>query len=265
MPTTDRFEPGRFCWAELATSDEAGAREFYTWVFGWEADESPISGGGTYSTFTLGGRAVGGAYAQMEEERAQGAPPSWRAYVSVDDADGYAKRVSGAGGTVIAPAFDVMVLGRMAIVADPTGAALGLWQARSHHGFGVTNEEGAVDWVELLTPDVERATAFYADVFGWRPEAYEIAGRPAYTVYMLGERSVGGAMANPPGTEDVPPHWGLYFNVSDCEGAAAQVKGAGGQILFGPQLIETVGTFASCADAQGAAFGIIEPSPQDAR
>ena len=53
----------------------------------------------------------------------EGQPPAWTTYVSVDDADATVAKVKKAGGTVFVEPMDVLDVGRMAVFADPTGAA----------------------------------------------------------------------------------------------------------------------------------------------
>ena len=258
MSKVDSFEVGTFCWAELSTSDEPAARDFYSGVFGWDVDVSEIPGG-TYSTFMKDGRAVAAAGQQREDEAAQGIPPHWNLYVSVDDADSFAAKAASAGGTVIVPAFDVMEFGRMAVIADPTGAMLGLWQPKAMAGYGVINEAGTTGWHELMTPDIDKARAFYIELFGWTIQEYPME-RGTYTVFNSGETGRGGAMPTPENLGDLAV-WTVYFNTEDCNGTVEKIKGAGGRVDFGPDFAETVGTFASVADPQGAAFAVITPDP----
>src|SRR5262249_60340994 len=96
-----------------------------------------------------------------------GSPPHWNSYVSGDDVDAMTAKVEGAGGTVMAPPFDVMEAGRMSVVQDPTGAVILLWQAKESIGARLVNEAGTVSWSELRTPDVPKGAAFYNKVFGW--------------------------------------------------------------------------------------------------
>jgi len=258
MPHVDSFEVGAFCWAELSTSNEPGARAFYSAVFDWNVDVSEIPGG-TYSTFTSSGRAVAAAAQQRDDEAAQGVPPHWNLYVSVDDADSFANKAAAAGGTVIVPAFDVMEFGRMAVIADPTGGVLGLWQSKAMAGYGVTDDPDTPGWHELMTPDIDKARAFYSELFGWSPKEYPME-RGTYTVFMSGDKSRGGAMSTPEDVGDLAV-WTIYFNVEDGDATVEKIKGAGGRVDFGPEFVETVGSFASVADPQGAAFAVIKPDP----
>ena len=82
-----------------------------------------------------------------------------------------ARRGRELGGTVHGGAFDVLTSGRMAVLEDPTGVMLGLWQPRAHAGADRVNDPGCLTWNELQSPDPESACAFYAGVSS--------AGRPS--------------------------------------------------------------------------------------
>ena len=101
----------------------------------------------------------------------EGAPPAWTTYVWVDDADAAAAKAADAAAASTAP-FPSLDGGRMAIVADPAGAVLGLWQPGAHRGAQRVNEPSAYAMSLLHTPDTAAAAAFYADLFGWTTEAF---------------------------------------------------------------------------------------------
>src|SRR4051812_2969672 len=90
---------------------------------------------------------------QRDDERAQGIPAHWNSYVTVDVVDAVASRVGDLGGQVYVPPFDVMDVGRRAVLGDPTGGVLSLWEARRHPGAGLVNAPGAFWWNELATRD----------------------------------------------------------------------------------------------------------------
>src|SRR5438093_9155317 len=132
MPEYTSHPEGPFSWPELATTDQQSAVAFYRALFGWEVNEQPMGPGGTYSMFQLRGKPVAAGYTMRPEERQNGAPPHWNAYVTVANADAAAKRAADLGGKVLAQPFDVMDVGRMAIVQDPTGAVFCVWQPKKH-------------------------------------------------------------------------------------------------------------------------------------
>ena len=88
------YESGTFSWADLATTDPAGAKAFYAGLFGWEFDDMPFGGGGTYTMCRIDGKHVAALSGQRDEERDQGVPPHWNNYVTVHDIDARAARVT---------------------------------------------------------------------------------------------------------------------------------------------------------------------------
>src|SRR5215813_11749700 len=165
MPIMTKHEPGTFSWAELMTTDSGKAKKFYEPLLGWDFDDMPAGPDMIYSMSKVGGQYVGGLFTMGESMK--GMPPAWASYVTVEDVDAAAKKVTANGGSIMKEPFEVMDVGRMAVVADPTGAALCLWQARKHIGAGVIHDPGAMTWNELFTGDVDRAGKFYSTLFGW--------------------------------------------------------------------------------------------------
>ena len=168
MPERTEYVPGTPNWVDLQTTDQAAAKSFYASLFGWTYEDMPMDeeGGSVYTMARLKGRDVG-AIAPLGDMAAAGVPPHWNTYVSVSDVDATTALVAPAGGTVMMPPFDVLDAGRMAVIADPTGAVLNLWQAKNHVGAAIVNEANSWSWNELLTPDLSKATAFYNKVLGW--------------------------------------------------------------------------------------------------
>lgn len=252
MPEFTSHPPGTFCWPELATTDQKGAVAFYRALLGWGVREQPVGPDEIYSMFTLRGLEVAAAYTMRQQELQHGAPAHWNAYVSVVNADESAKRAQELGGKLISPAFDVMDAGRMAMLQDPTGAIFSVWQADKHIGAKILREPGALGWTELMTNDTAAAEKFYTQLFGWKAKA-----SPEYTEFSVGTTPQAGMMKLDPKWGNVPPHWMPYFQVSDCDGSAAEAKQRGGGITVAPSDIPNVGRFALLADPQGAMFSVI--------
>jgi len=116
-------QQGRFSWNELLTTDVEGAKAFYSALFGWGMNEYPMPGF-TYATATLGGDEVAGIMPMPAE--AQGMPPHWGSYVTVDDVDATAVKVQELGGRVVVPPQDIPGVGRFAVFMDPQGAFLSI-------------------------------------------------------------------------------------------------------------------------------------------
>ncbi len=253
MPEMTAYGDGVPSWIDLASPDPEASKAFYTDLFGWEAQTSPVPEAGGYTLFTLRGKQVAGMTPMM----APGQPPAWTTYVNESDADGTVKRVTDAGGTVIAQPMDVMEQGRMAILADPTGAVLGIWQPGAHTGAQLVNEPGAYCWSELATRDPERATAFYTAVFGWEASS-EPMGPMQYTEFKAHGQSVAGMF--PLGDTmpaDIPSYWGVYIAVADCDATVAIATSLGASIVTAAMDIP-VGRFAGLRDPQGAYFSVIK-------
>jgi uncharacterized protein len=246
----DIYEHGIPSWVDVSSPDLDAARAFYSALFGWDAPEGPAEAGG-YTVATYRGRPVAGIGPQMNP-----GPPVWTTYVNVDDLDVIVETVPANGGHVLM-AMDVMEVGRMGLFTDPVGAVFGVWQAKEHKGAGIVNESNTFCWNELMTSDVAGSKTFYGAVFGWDAETQGEGGPGAYTEWKLGGRSIGGMMAKPAQMPaGVPPHWGVYFAVADCDETVAKIKELGGSVMMGPSDIEP-GRFAAVADPSGAAFNVL--------
>jgi predicted enzyme related to lactoylglutathione lyase len=254
MPVMDWYAPGTFCWADLGTPDATAAKQFYTALFGWTSEDRPMGPGAFYTMLTLDGRAVAALYPQ--DPAPAGGSPHWLSYISVASANDAARRAKELGGTVLLDAFDVLDVGRMALVQDGPGAVVALWQPRRHAGAGVVGETSAMCWNELATTDPGRAEAFYTGMFGWSAGSRTM-GSTRYTTFTQDGASRGGMLAIDPSCP-VPPHWLVYFAVSDCDGQAALVQSLGGAVRVPPSDVPEVGRFAVVADPQGATFAVIQ-------
>jgi uncharacterized protein len=260
MPEFTKHEPGTFSWADLSTSDLDAALTLYTDLFDWEVTKEDIPGGGVYAMFRVNGKDVAAASTLQEEQKQQGVPPHWNVYVTVEDAEQSAKKAEAAGGTIVVPAFDVMGMGNMAVIADPTGAMFNVWEPKTNIGAQVMGEPNSIGWTELLTNDTDKAGAFYAEVFGYELTPFGPEG--TYTVFKKGDTQVGGMMKVP--TEQMPPNWGIYFVSEDVDTVAKKTKAAGGSAYMEPEDMPEVGRISVLADPQGAAFGVLQPAPQSA-
>ncbi|MFF2954619.1 VOC family protein [Kitasatospora sp. NPDC057965] len=237
------------CWVEHGSADPVAAQRFYGELFGWrpEADERPEAGGYTFM------RLDGAVAASVAPLYGEGQPTAWSVSFLVEEADATARSVVAAGGSVVVEPMDALDYGRFAIVADPSGAVFGLWQAGRLRGAEVLNVPGALGWVELLTRDPEAARAFYPAVFGWK------AGPSAqYTQWGLADGDFGGMLTMgedfPP---QVPPHWLPYFSVADVDVSAARAGSLGASVLMAPVDVPGGGLrIAVLRDPLGAAFGL---------
>lgn len=256
MVRPTRYEPGTPSYADLASPDLDASRAFYGGLFGWTGEASTEPEAMGYTVFMLGDAAVAGLGPTFGDM-----PPHWNTYVTVADVDAAVATAAAAGAQVMADPFDVFDAGRMAVIADPGGAALSLWQPRDRIGAEVRTEPNALCWVELNTRDPDSAVSFFGELFGWKAQQ---VGGPGfdYIMLQLGEVPVGGIITmdeNWPA--EVPPHWMVYFAVEDCDTAAAQVAELGGEVCVPPTDIPP-GRFAVVSDPTGATFTIIALNPE---
>ena len=245
---------GLFGWADLAVPDTKAGAAFYGRVIGWEVEGSP---GTRYSFFTRDGKTAAGMGALSEEQQAQGIPPMWSSYVTVDDVDVKVAKAVELGAEVMMPPMDVMKAGCMAYLFDPTGAAFGLWQAGDHIGADAFNDPGFLSWNELATRDVEGAVAFYTGLFGWGTKVSDTDGF-IYTTFTLNGRPNGGVWDMTPHMPDgVPANWSVYFSVDDADEAVATARELGATIVREPT-DSPFGRMAVLIDPQGATFHVME-------
>ncbi len=257
MADVSSHAPGTFSWAELATVDQSKATAFYSALFGWAIDNRPMGPGETYSILQVQGRSAAAAYTMRPEERAS-APPHWNLYVTVTSADDSVRRAQELGATVIAPPFDVMDFGRMAILQDPTGAVFEIWEAKAHIGAQVLNEPGALCWSELTTTDTKAALAFYTGLFGWNAKESAAAAVKEYTEFTVAgaERPSVGMLPMPDFGGPMPSFWMPYFQVADCDTSVAKAAELGGSVMRAAEDIPHTGRFAILRDPQGAVFAV---------
>lgn len=211
-----------------------------------------------YTTFQLQGRDVGAGYTLRPDQRSQDVPPHWLVYVAVESADEAARRAGELGGKVHAGPFDVAEHGRMAVIADPTGAVFSVWQPKSHPGVGIAGIDGTVCWADLSTADVDKAKQFYSTLFGWEIASGE-KDPSGYLHIKSGEEFIGGVPPAQHRNPQIPPHWMIYFLVSDCDAVAGKAKGSGAQFLMPPQSMPDVGRMSVLKDPQGAVFALFQP------
>jgi predicted enzyme related to lactoylglutathione lyase len=247
---------GLFGWVDLVTTDVAAAKAFYEGLFGWRTEDKPTPMGPAYTMCSIDGDVVAGIGPQPPGMAAAGMPSLWNSYVLVEDIDAVCASVEAAGGAVVMPAMQIMTEGRMAMIADPSGAVVGLWEPQDMQGADVFNVPGALTWNELQTRDLPAATAFFESVFGW---GFEDADGSGYLMITLDtkpgdDKGNGGAMTMPAEVpSEVPPFWAVYFAVTDCDESVARAVELGGTVFL-PAMQMGPGRFAGITDPTGAAF-----------
>jgi len=251
--------PGTFSWVELATTEPKAGVAFYRALFDWGVIEHDMGPNGVYTIFTKGGRDVAAGAGQHPEERQMGVPPHWNLYVTVPSADAAAQRAQSLGATVLDKPFDVMQQGRMAIIRDPTGAVLQLWEPKAHIGVKLRDEPGTLTWSELTTRDPKAAEAFYTQMFGWTAKHSAAAAVMDYTEFSVNGKPGVGMMAMPDGMPaNVPSYWMPYFMVSDLDASLAKAQTLGANVMVGPNAIPDGARFAILQDPQKAVFALYQ-------
>jgi len=239
------------------TSDQNAAKTFYGGLFGWAPQDMPMGPDQTYTIFRLDGRDAAAAFGMGAEERERRIPTHWHLYVAAEDADGAAAKAVELGGKVLEGPFDIPDAGRMAVIQDPTGAVISVFQPKRHSGLAITGEANTFCWADLMTPDAARAKQFYSGLFGWdlMPGEKDPSG---YLHIKNGEQFIGGIPPVREQTRNAPPHWLVYFWVEDVDASTKKAQELGARVYAPPMTIEGVGRMAVVADPQGAVFALFK-------
>jgi uncharacterized protein len=273
MPERDGYIPGVPCWADTSQPDPDAAAAFYGDLFGWEMVN--VMDPGDEAKYYVG--RIRGLDAAAVGSIPEAAPPMamWNTYIWVDSADETAEKAKGAGGSVLMEPFDVGDSGRMAVLADPEGAAFCVWQANEHKGARIVNEHGSVNFNSLHTRDAGAAKEFYGTLFGWGTMdvggGAEMWTLPGYgdhleeltpgvkeqTIEAGGPEGFWDVVASivPLGDDqpDTPAHWSVTFAVDDADAIAAKATELGGKVIAPPMDLPWVRTTV-LADPAGATF-----------
>ena len=257
MEMTD-YPKGTFGWVDYAAADLDAAKEFYGQLFSWSLDDGgATSSGDPYVMARLNGKDVGGLMKLQAEQAQMGVPPHWNSYVVVEDVDAAAARATELGGQVHAGPMDLPDAGRIAVVADPTGAVFHLWTPSEAVGGVLVNEPNTFCWNELYTNDLDAAESFYTDLLGWKSKRATSSEGSALVELYNGERPAATMMQIQPEWGAMPSAWGVYFAVADCEETISRAKDLGGTVALEPRDIPP-GRFAVVQDPQGGSFSVIQ-------
>ena len=259
------FPPGVPCWIDTQQPDRDAALRFYGAVFGWSFENHLQRGDRAYDLATLDGHVVAAIGSGPSDTTA-----TWTTYIGVDDVEAAVANVEAAGGTVVAPPLRAGSAGRLALVTDPTGANLALWEPGRRKGVERVNEPGSWNWSLLSTPDPAGAAAFYAEVFGWETDldapGPKLVRLPGYADFLeqfdpeLRARHAAGGV--PEGFSDAvawilpsrgAAFWAVTFSVADADAAAQAAEQEGGRVVSGPTDTEWTREVV-LADPAGATF-----------
>lgn len=263
MSRRDTYPAGVPCFVDTLTADLDAAKGFYGEIFGWEfAGPGPMPGDppGEYFVAQVQGDDVAGV-GSLPAQSDVAIPPAWNTHVAVDSAEEAVARATAAGGSVLVAPFDAPPAGRLAVIADPGGAVLTLWQAGGRHGAARVNEHSAWAMSLLTTPDPEAAKAFYGDLFGWEAEAFGpfwVFRLPGYVGGELKQpvpRDVVAAMTT---GEPGPGAWSVDFWIADADAAVAAAPRLGGSVVAEP-FDDGMFRRAMLAAPDGATFAVSQP------
>jgi len=259
--------PGVPCWIETWHPEPGPAVSFYTGLFGWQAENTlPADADRTFHVCKLRGRDVAAIGSPLPEA----APPTpvWTTYVQVESAEETAAKASEAGGSVPVGPVESLDRGRLAFVADPSGAVVGAWEQGDHGGAQVINEPGAWSMSILNTRDPEGSKAFYGSLFGWETETFDMGGAGIELFRLPGFE--GGEPSQPVPRDvvavmiemdshgmpkELPSHWSVDFWIADADEAAAKAPQLGGAVVMPPSDTPAFRE-AVLTDPGGAAFTV---------
>jgi len=242
---------GKFVWFECVTPEIEKAKAFYGEVLGWKVQ--PMSmGKDTYEMVVAGETPIGGYTAPQTKE-----PSHWTSYLSVADVDATARKITAAGGKLLAPAFDVPTIGRMQQVADPEGASFWIMRGEGDGSADAPPAPGKFHWNELWARDAAKAADFYRDAFGFTVKEMPMG---EMTYRLLEKDGVPRAGVFTSERKDVSPMWLPYVTVDDCDAATARATRLGAKVHVPPTDIPTVGRYAIFADPNGATIAVIKPA-----
>jgi predicted enzyme related to lactoylglutathione lyase len=249
MSTAVTFSPGKFVWFEHMSSDMDKAQAFYQKLFGWSTQAVPM-GSATYPMVQNGGQGIGGY-----RMAAGAAPTHWICFMSVADVDASFKAIEALGCRTLQSPIDYGP-GRMAAVADPTGAPFAMWKGTEGDPADAPVPVGGWHWTELWTTDEQKALAFYRRVFGYSADTMTLPDGGKYHLLTIGGVPRAGLMQAPGrGSHSM---WLPYVSVEDCDATFQKALSLGSKQLLEPTDMPKVGRFAIATDPLGAPIGMIK-------
>jgi uncharacterized protein len=241
-----------FIWHDLITPDIEGAKKFYGAVVGWTFEAQMPE----YHVASVKEGGMGGIMAQPDTMI--GMPPFWSGYIYVADVDAACAKIKKLGGKVHREPWEVPHVARMAVVGDPTGANFNVMAPfpQDDTRMPPSSALGAVGWNEAHVGDLNKAWAFYSEMFGWtKGTVMPMGAMGDYVLFQIGDKDIGGMMKK---QDMLPvPMWLYYFNVDGIDAAVARTLAAGGKIAMGPHQVPGGNWIVSAFDPQGGSFSLL--------
>lgn len=243
---------GAPCWIDLTTSDIEAAQRFYGTVFGWTFEGSGPEYGG-YVTALVDGKPVAGLMSNRPEFQM---PDRWNTYLHTADVDATLAEVAAAGGAGCGGAMDIPAKGRMAMVSDPSGGVVGLWQPAGHLGTEITGVAATPVWHQLTTLDFARVLDFYTEVFGWQTEVAGDTDEFRYSTAVFdGEQLLGVMDGTTFMAAGEPSNWFFFLGADDVDKTQQLIVDNGGSVVRAAE-DTPYGRLASVTDPTGAGFNL---------
>lgn len=261
QPATHERHPGKVIWADLVTTDLAGAKRFYGSLFGWTFNDIH-TGDSEYSIALLDGEPVGGLL-QRPATGGRQRQPAWLTFISVNDVAAAERLILGQGGKVLSKPRTYAQRGRQAVFADPQGAVFAVLQSSSGDPPDELADPGEWLWSSLVTHDPGKSAAFYQAVFGY--DAFDFPSDDGLEHVLLATSDYARASTNalPADATRAHPHWLNFVRVVSTPAAVAKVQALGGRVLVEPHPDTHGGLIAMVADPAGAPFGLLEWTASD--
>lgn len=253
-------------WYELMTPDPGAVARFYRAVLGWgiPAEGHAMPNGSQYREIQRAdGGFAGGVLTLTEGMRQGGARPAWLTYFHVDDVDAAVAKAEGMGAAVHMAPVTMEGVGRMAMLADPQGAAFYVMtpippadRPDAQSDVFASNKPGHAWWNELETTDEPGATAFYKALFGWSADNAMPMGDKGHYRFVEHDGQAIGAI-NPWMADYMTVGWLPYFGVADIDAARAAAEASGGTVTHEVHQVPGGDFIFTATDPSGAPLGVV--------
>lgn len=244
------------CRVDLLTGDMKRSVDFYGRLFGWTT-RGGDSGAEDSLDMYLWDELVAGF---LDNDPDSGCSDAWVTYLNVADAHAASYSAGMYGGCVFLQPLEIQGQGTIAMIGDPTGIGVGLWQSATVRELTkASGRHGTRVWNELHTTKFEKVTHFYRDALEWELLSLSDTDEFRYQSYGQGPDAKAG-IYDISGQPDPKPGWRTYFAVTDTDKALALAKKLGAKVLQQAK-DSPFGRMAVLADPTGAEFSIIQTVP----